>query len=287
MIWEVFYSPHTDDESIAMAGAIARARALRHEVLVVLVMDNEPSQHGRKNFPEYDLPMLRRAEFDDALRALGVEHSESWQIPERDIVCEPFLVQTELEQRMRSIHETLHPVHHHTVWGLHDISFNRVGSLSHGLCANALTRLAYSRNDVRATLYAVYMYAQKLHERRAPLLRALTEDEMLQKRAALDCYRPLDGRPGYGYRSVPELIDGAANDPYEYLIELTHSRRVGLRQGPSGHGSIAVQRPPSGSPGATCLRTSCGDGSRTACWTSAPGSRRTCCGAFKVSAPSA
>ncbi len=215
--WEVFYTPHADDESIAMGGAIARARAMGHDVLVVLVTDNEPSMWARKNFPSIDIPALRLAEFAAAMQALGVGHTESWNIAERDIVCEPFRAQTEIEDRMRSVHETLRPVHHHTVWGLHDISFNGIGSLAHGLCANALTRLAYSCDDVRATLYGVYIYAHQMAERRAPIIRDLTEDERALKRAALQAYR--DGI-GYGYKSVPELIDGADEDAREYMAEV-------------------------------------------------------------------
>jgi LmbE family N-acetylglucosaminyl deacetylase len=221
MTWEVFYTPHTDDESIAMAGAIARARALGHDVLVVLVTDNLASPRGARLFHRHDLPYLRHAEWSCAMRKLDVTKMETWNLPEVEMVRAPFQVQTEIVARMSNIHERLQPVHHHTVWGLHDTSYNGMGSLSHGLCANALTRFAYSRTDVRASLYAVYIYAAKKADRRAPVIRYLTEDEHRAKKDALDCYRPMLNRPGYGYKSVPELIDGAAEDPHEYLVEIT------------------------------------------------------------------
>ncbi len=220
--WEVFYTPHTDDESIGMAGAITRARALGHSVLVVLVTDNLPSRRGQLLFPRRDVPELRTEEWLCALRQLGVSEFEVWDLLELEMVRAPFMVQGEILRRMAELHERLHPVHHHTVWGIHDVSHNGLGSLSHGLCANALTRFAYQNPDVRATLYAVYLYAAAPSDRRAPVIRVLTAHEHEQKRRALDCYRPTLNRPGYGYASVPELIDGAAEDPHEYLVEVTH-----------------------------------------------------------------
>lgn len=221
MTWEVFYTPHTDDETIGMAGAIARARALEHDVLVVLVTDNLPSPRGRALFP-YRTERLRLQEWRRAMCVLNVTATEHWNIPEAEMTLTPFQVQGEIERRITDVHERLAPLHHHTVWGLHDVSFNGQGSLAHGLCANALVRFALSHPGTSVTLNAVYLYAAERAERRAPMIRYLSEEEHKQKRAALDCYRPIGKSLGYGYRSVPELIDAAAEDPREYCVEVTN-----------------------------------------------------------------
>lgn len=221
MKWQVFYTPHTDDESIGMAGAIVRAREAGDNVLVVLVTDNQPSAYMARVFGRDDLMAQRRIEWSQAMSALDVNELQAWEIPEGPMSAKPFDIQWTIERRMTAMHAERHVVHHHTVWGLFDIHPEAgIGSLSHGLCANALMRVAMRPHAVRASLYGVYVYAMPEAERFASHIVRLTDSEMQQKRRALSFYKANEDSIGYGYRSVPELIDSAMSDPHEYVMEL-------------------------------------------------------------------
>lgn len=220
-MWEVFLSPHTDDETIGMAGAIARARLAGRDVLVILVTDNAPSPRGFWLFPGQNVAAERRKEWQRALHTLDVVHQVEWNLSEADMNARPFAMQTELERRIDELNERYDVVHFHTVWGLYDINaLSGFGSLAHGLCSNALIRFAM-RTRKRSTIHGVYLYSFPLCDRHAPQIRTLTMEEFQLKRAALDCYRPGPDSIGYGYRSVPELIDGASLDPREFSWEVT------------------------------------------------------------------
>jgi LmbE family N-acetylglucosaminyl deacetylase len=223
-MWQVFYTPHTDDETIGMAGAIARARASGDDVLVVLVTDNRPSARGHRLFPDVeDVHEQRRKEWQRAMQTLDVTATETWELPEEHCSTEPFRLQNMIELRMQDVHDRLSPRHHHTVWGLNDLHVDSmIGSLSHGICASALARLAYRTPGLRATLYGVYIYSRSLRERYAPMIVTLTDREFALKRMALECYKAGPNSIGYGYSSVPELIDHALVDAREFIVELTN-----------------------------------------------------------------
>ncbi len=225
MSWQVFYTPHTDDESIAMGGAIARAQLAGDSTLVVLVTNNLPSAFMTRVFGHRDdLSQQRRIEWIAAMERLGVTETRTWEIEEAMIPAMPFGVQAEIERRMLALIEELHPVHHHTVWGMVDIHMEvGSGSLSHAICASALARISLYR-AIGATLYGVYVYSYPEAERRAPHVVPLTEEEMRMKCRALACYRRDETDSdsiGFGYRSVPELIDAASIDPREFTMELS------------------------------------------------------------------
>lgn len=221
MNWEVFYTPHTDDETIAMGGAIVRARSVGHNVMVVLVTDNKPSTYMRRVFNRVDLHSERQIEFERALSILGVNEIRYWDLPESLATTDPFALQAMIERQMDGLHNELRPLQHHTVWGLFDVNLIcGFGSIAHGLCANALNRVAWRVRTVCASLYGVYVYSLPMSERCAPKIDTLTEREFQIKRRALECYKEGDGSIGYGYRSVPELIDHASIDPREFVMEI-------------------------------------------------------------------
>lgn len=222
MTCEVFYAPHTDDESIGMAGSIVRAKDEGHSVMVVLVTDNLPSARGRALFPQDDTAMQRRKEWYCAMQALSVDVTESWYISERAMEIDPTGVQDEIFRRMLDTHLKKKVVHHHTVWGTMDTHIQTgTGSIAHILCANAATNLALqTKTDV--TLHGVYVYSHPREDRNAPSIRSLSIRELALKREALDCYKAGAESIGYGYASVPELIDAAQTDPREFLIEVAH-----------------------------------------------------------------
>lgn len=222
MTWTVFYAPHTDDESIGMAGSIVRAKDEGHSVMVVLVTDNMPSTRGRALFPQDDTAMQRRKEWYCAMQALSVDVTESWYISEQAMVIDPTGVQDEIYRRMFETHMKRNIVRHHTVWGTLDTHIQTgTGAIAHILCANAAANLAYQAK-VNVTLHGVYIYSHPREDRKAPTICQLSTRELALKREALDCYKAGAESIGYGYASVPELIDAAQSDPREFLVEVSH-----------------------------------------------------------------
>lgn len=218
MRWQAFYTPHTDDESIAMAGAIVRAREAGDNVVVVLVTDNRPSAYMSRVFGIDGLSEHRRTEWVRAMTVLGVNELRCWEIDETLAVTAPFTMQEQIEHRIEDLACEFPIRHHHTVWGLHDVNaMSGIGSLTHGLCANALTRVAL-RGLAPASLYGVYVYSVPDYMRYAPVIVPLSTTQFEQKQRALACYKQDGDSIGFGYRSVPELIDGAMADPREFVM---------------------------------------------------------------------
>jgi LmbE family N-acetylglucosaminyl deacetylase len=216
--WEAFYAPHTDDETIGMAGAIARARGAGRNVLVVLVTDNLPSARGRGLFPSHDLLAERRKEWRDAMRALDVTETQEWEIPEENMPSHLAHIRSTIREEMLAIQRTHGVVHHHTTWGMWDHN-QGVRCLAHDLCASAAYELSFLA-ATRVSLYGIYEYAKPSKRRAAPVVQHLSKGEHLKKRDALMAYYPRPGSIGYGYASVPELMEAARADPREFVIDL-------------------------------------------------------------------
>lgn len=220
-MWEVFYTPHTDDETLGMAGSIVRAREIGHQVMVVLVTDNEPSVRGRRIFDGTDTFTARRVEWTKAMARLGVDEVVSWELRESAMAVDPAAMQEDILVRISNLALKLNIVHHHTVWGKNDIHVEVSNpTLAHVLCANALTIYNQVHPMVRCSLHAVYLYSQDPRKRSAPIVRHLTPEQMRSKLAAMECYKKSDDTIGYGYASVPELFNNAAIDPREFIQEL-------------------------------------------------------------------
>jgi len=224
-LWEVFLSPHTDDESIAMAGAITRAHLGNKKTLAVLVTDNKPSERGLRIFPAIEnLDGHRRAEWMKALQCLHVDDVATWEIPE---VAMEDLADRSMEHivaQLESLAKTRPIAVLHSVWGSEDTHAELGhGKRAHALCAAAALRFGQSHPDVRVSLYGVYVYSHAAANRPSVHAVPLTPEEMSRKREALACYRESADTIGYGYRSVPELFDAAALDPHEYVINVSAS----------------------------------------------------------------
>lgn len=220
--WEVFYSPHTDDESIGMAGLMIRAKDEGRQVLCALVTDNLPSPRGKWLFAHDDLAMQRRYEWRRALDAIGVDKVLEWNIEETVIRDCPLVAEQRIYHLMYGVHLEYMPVRHHTTMGPIDQHyFNNKSSIAHTVCADAAHMLAQS-SSAKVSLHAIYVYSKPEEQRRLFPFVELSERELRLKREALDCYRPGTGSIGYGYASVPELIDAACRDPHEYVLEISY-----------------------------------------------------------------
>jgi LmbE family N-acetylglucosaminyl deacetylase len=221
MTWEVFYAPHTDDETLGMVGAIIRAREIGRKVLVVLVTDNEPSTRGKRLFGEDEAFAARRVEWTKAMAVLGVDEITTWELSEERMRSNPVGTEEDILRMIHELNESRVVVHHHTTWGKDDIHASVIEpTLAHVLCANALMIFQKVHPLVRCSLHAVYIYSHAPINRIAPYVQNLSPDQMRLKIQALNCYKQSHDTVGYGYASVPELFDGAATDPREFIQEL-------------------------------------------------------------------
>lgn len=229
-LWEVFLSPHTDDETLAMAGAISRAHLAGLKTCVVLVTDNCPSTRLRRMYPAVEnLADIRRQEFRQAITALGVDCVEMWEVSEQDMKRRPLDAARVIQERLAELHLALDIVHVHSVCGFDDIHMDAgFGCQAHGLCANVITQFAYDHPGIQASLHGVYVFSKHVDARqqcggirlRRDKLSAL---EWTAKLAALNCYYPSKTSLGYGYTSVPDLFDNVMGDPHEYVVEVTYN----------------------------------------------------------------
>lgn len=216
----VFYSPHTDDEVIGMAGAILAAVDNGDRAVLVLVTDNLPSAHCKDVFVDYegDLSVARVAEFDEAAHRMGVADVRRLHLTEdrifnhrRDSIKHLARVMAELHAQCGG------DAAHHTTMGDNDphVQTGR-SNRAHGVCEEA-GRLFQRETGARVLLHKVYVYSQPDAFRAAQCVTVLDGATMTRKRHALDAYKANGARIGYGYRSVPELFDGAASDAREFF----------------------------------------------------------------------
>lgn len=221
MTWEVFYTPHTDDETIGMAGSIQRARRAGNLVRVVLVTDNLPSARGLRLFPNVaDVAAQRRSEWRHAMKILGANELDEWNLSEVEMLADLPMARLQVFTQMQMLHETAPVCCHHTVWGEHDVHVTSgLKAFSHDVCAQAIMHLHCVHPYAHVQLHGVYIYSRPREERTAPMIIALSRRELTTKRAAMNCYRPSVQCIGYGYRSVPELFDSASLDPREFIID--------------------------------------------------------------------
>lgn len=237
MATHVFYSPHSDDEAIGMAGSIIRAKADGHRVVLVLVTDNKASARAVGRFPlgASDLAAARLIEWRRSAAVLEADETRYLGIAERVIVDDLDFARASLLGAMSAIdHEFGGPgtVFHHTVMGSGDIHRELGRSTSaHRLCEDAAVLFAQRYPTAEVFLHAVYVYSFPPAERWRIAMGAyqqagkiqlleLTPAEFEKKRRALDAYKVGGDCIGYGYESVPDLIDAASSDPREYLWKL-------------------------------------------------------------------
>lgn len=229
MSTHVFYSPHSDDEAIGMAGAIIRARAERCRVVLTLVTDNLPSARAlqRYSLSAEELAAARRRELINSAAVLDVNEVRFLEIPERLInVDRTFALASFLGAMTATENEMIDggdDCVHHVVMGAGDVHRELGRSTqAHRLCEDAAFVFAQRNPLTDVFAHAVYVYSFPPEERAAFRMKVLelTPAELALKRRALECYKAGGDCIGYGYDSVPDLIDAAASDPLEYFIQL-------------------------------------------------------------------
>ncbi len=237
----VFYTPHPDDETLGMAGAIARAKREGHRVVLVLLTDSMPSKrlqrifrgellcpiHNRFHVSPVDLGKARMAEFRAAARKLGVDEVSEVHIPEQIISEDRGGFLDSIVATVRGYEARYPGAVHHLVSGDRDIAMPNLQEThrTHRLCWEAGLQLA--GEGLQVLFHRVYVYRLPLKSRfegvpwsTAPRVEVLDDELMSVKRAALGAYQVWDpprDRIAFAYHSVPDLFEGAGSDPHEYV----------------------------------------------------------------------
>lgn len=243
----IFYSPHQDDESLAMAGSIREHKEAGRRVILVLLTRGEngglldimngtadcPLGQGcpgggshRFGLTQEDIVRARTAEFRAAARRLGVD-----EVVVRDRPDSAWGDYAGFVQEVRNTileFERKHPgASHKLVNGYRDVIHGSPPdqpNLTHKACREAAEGLA----GLDFRFYWVYGYTYPPEQRTAGYVLPLSAKQFARKRQALAEYGRWDperGRYALGYHSVGKLmIDPAAEDPHEY-IDLPRSAR--------------------------------------------------------------
>lgn len=243
----IFYSPHQDDESLAMAGSIREHKEAGRQVILVLLTRGENGglldiMNGTADCPlgtecpgggnhsfglvQDDIVRGRTDEFKAAARCLGVD-----RVVVRDRSDSAWTDYAGFVQEVRDTileFEARYPgASHKLVNGYRDVIYGYPPddpNLTHKACREAAEGLEGQIADFR--YYWVYGYTYPLELRTADYVLPLSDKQFARKRQALAEYGrwdPRHGRYALGYHSVGKLmIDPAAADPHEY-IDLPHS----------------------------------------------------------------
>ncbi|MGW0518356.1 PIG-L deacetylase family protein [Crossiella sp. NPDC003009] len=236
----IFYAPHQDDESIAMAGSIRAHKEAGRPVYLVLLTRGENGGlidiiNGGCNLgsacpagdPGHriqlsldDVVAARTAEFTAAAKRLGVHKVINMRQPDGAWTDYPAFV--DYVRRTILDFEARYPgASHKLVSGWRDYIYGGDPSepnKTHAACRDAAESLRGRISDFR--FYWVYGYTFPQHERTADHVQRLTPDQLARKRQALAEYSrwdPSRGRYALGYHSVRLMIDPAAADPNEYV----------------------------------------------------------------------
>jgi LmbE family N-acetylglucosaminyl deacetylase len=238
----IFYSPHQDDESLAMAGSIREHKEAGRQVILVLLSRGENGglldiTNGTAVCPlgqdcpgggahsfglvQDDIVRGRTAEFTAAAHRLGVD-----RVVIRD---RPDSAWTDYAGFVREVRDTIlefearYPgASHKLVDGYRDVIYGNPpddANLTHKACREAAEGLEGQIRDFR--YYWVYGYTWPQEQRTADYVLSLSGKQFARKRQALAEYGRWDpghGRYALGYHSVGKLmIDPAAADPHEYI----------------------------------------------------------------------
>jgi LmbE family N-acetylglucosaminyl deacetylase len=243
----IFYSPHQDDESLAMAGSIREHKEAGRRVILVLLSRGENGglldiMNGVADCPlgqncpgggshsfglvQDDIVRGRTAEFKAAAQRLGVD-----RMVIRD---RPDSAWSDYAGFVREVRDTIlefearYPgASHKLVNGYRDVIHGHPPdepNLTHKACREAAEGLP----GLDFRFYWVYGYTYPQGQRTADYVLPLSDKQFARKRQALAEYGrwdPSRGRYALGYHSVgPLMIDPAAADPHEY-IDLPGSAR--------------------------------------------------------------
>jgi hypothetical protein len=255
----IFYSPHQDDEALAMAGAILDHRRQGAKVVLVLLSNGRPSptmvgavrsKYGASWWTE-QIMGARRAEFIASTYQLGVDEvfygapgrlvddqPNNPASPRQWLYLSKVATVKAIIQYFNTQYSTqvLNPFHlgkpdHRIISGL----FEQNNGIKHDLHV-ASVRAAKELVDTRGfdpdqfLCYRVYEHVKPNPADRGTgcfEVVELSDADNAVKQTALDQYtfaNPAFGRIGFGQISVGNLISSVRNDPREFVDKLPPER---------------------------------------------------------------
>lgn len=241
----IFYSPHQDDEAIAMAGGICQHKAAGRTVYLVLLSDGSPSTrmqnillgrvvcplHGYRHseFSNWTIDQIiwaRKMEMICSARQLGVDklfiidHGQGLDDNE-DYASKVNQVKT----TVRTFDARYPGADHKLISGQFEQS-SGYAHPTHAACWEAAVQLS-SAGEMASSqfrFHRVYEYYKEEASRTSNYYQlALTNEWQAAKQSALDEYKTWDpprGRVAFGHHSVSALIDAAYGDAREYIDRL-------------------------------------------------------------------
>ncbi|MDX8030845.1 PIG-L family deacetylase [Lentzea sp. BCCO 10_0856] len=237
----IFYSPHQDDESLAMAGSIREHKEAGRQVILVLLTRGENGglldiMNGAADCPlgqdcpgggshgfglvQDDIVRGRTAEFKAAAQRLGVDRVVIRDRPDAAWGDYAGFVQ-EVRSTILEFEARYPGASHKLVNGYRDVIYGYPpgdANLTHKACREAAEGLEGQIRDFR--YYWVYGYTWPQDQRTADYVLPLSDKQFARKRQALAEYGrwdPRRGRYALGLHSVKFMIDPAAADPHEYI----------------------------------------------------------------------
>ncbi|MGW7367633.1 PIG-L deacetylase family protein [Streptomyces sp. NPDC054841] len=240
----IFYSPHQDDETIGMAGAIREHKEAGRAVHLVLLTNginqglldimnglNGPCPLGsncrqpdhRPGLSMDDLIAGRTAEFHAAAEQLGVDEVHTMDLDDDHVVTNRSGFTERLKEVILDFEGRYPGASHKLVSGWRDQVPSEPGpNPTHSACRDAAEALRDRISDFR--FHWTYAYFRLQRARSADFVLDLTESQFEAKRRAIleyNRWEPDNGRYALGYHSVSTLLENAYNDPREY-IDMLH-----------------------------------------------------------------
>lgn len=234
----IFYSPHPDDETLGMAGAIREHKEAGRPVHLVLltnginslmlsILNGDTYCYWHEAYHHFNLTMehmmwARKVEFVACARCLGVDKVFIVDDGQGFDDCEPYEDYDTFVERVVDIisyFEKKFPgASHKLVSGYLDTFPDGSTNPTHQACWDAALQLRDEISDFR--FYRIYVYWKPVEERTSLFQLTLNSRWKVAKRAALSQYKlfnPHAGRFAIGYHSVGDLIEEAFRADKEYI----------------------------------------------------------------------
>jgi hypothetical protein len=234
----IFYIPHQDDEAIGMAGAIQEQKQAGRPVFLVLLTNGADDDllkiYNGQTFCEWhqtyhkmsltmeQLMWARKVEFIASSQRLGadkifiLENGQGLDVMESFTHYDRFVNQ--IVTILKSFEEKFPGSSHKLISGSLDLLPDGSTNSAHRACWDAAQIVRNSISDF--TFYRIYAYYQLIQARNSQFQLNLKPEWQTTKQAAIDEYKlflPEAGRLAAGYHCIPQLLDGAYNDPKEYF----------------------------------------------------------------------
>ncbi|WP_405889335.1 PIG-L family deacetylase [Streptomyces sp. NBC_00133] len=236
----IFYSPHQDDESIGMAGAIREHKEAGRSVHLVLLTNginqglldimngaNGPCPLAANcRQPDHALGLSmddmiggRTAEFYAAAEQLGVDEVHTIGLNDDDVVTDRAGFIERIKEVILDFEGQFPGASHKLVSGWRDqVPSEPNPNPTHSACRDAAEALRDQIADFR--FHWTYAYFREQSARTADFVLDLTDSQFAAKRQAIleyNRWEPDNGRYALGYHSVSTLLENAYSDPREYI----------------------------------------------------------------------